>query len=314
MARIKESHCPTVGQPGPRVTSPEAIARLETECAMQVHGAKRSAGTTMLYSKFKGVVSRRDLLHKVAEARRHRNAQYRRNQYRLSWRGSGVAWAMDDTEYKTTQQTYYITNVRDLGAQYVMEPMVKATVASGAEIASNLERLFMAHGAPLFLKRDNGSNLCSHEVNEVLARWLVLPLTSPPHHPQFNGAIEWSQGQLKAEIDHILEDRGNCVDDVSLHAKLASHSINHRCCQALHGQCPCYSRNTSLVHFGRNERRSMLDWINEIAEAIFLERGPNVDRRAAWRQAVTRWLTSNGLLTIKKAKQVSTDFEADVCP
>ena len=56
----------------------------------------------------------------------------------------------------------------------------------------------------------------------------------------------------------------------------------------------------------------MLDWINEIAEAIFLSMGPEADQRAAWRQAVTRWLTSNGLLTIKMPKKVSTDFEADV--
>ena len=301
-----------MGQPGPRVTTAESLKKLETECAYQQHGNKRSAGTGALYGKYRGSVSRRDLTESVAKARRHKNAEYRRNQYRLSWRGSGIVWAMDDTEYGLGSEKYYITNVRDLGAQYVMEPMVKTSPACGAEIAANLERLFKAHGAPLFLKRDNGSNLCSQEVDAVLARWMVLPLTSPPHHPQFNGAIEWSQGQLKSEIDRIIGEWGACAADVSLHSKLASHTINHRASPILHGQCPCHARNASMVHFGRNERRSMLDWINEIAEAIFLSMGPEADQRAAWRQAVTRWLTSNGLLTIKMPKKVSTDFEADV--
>lgn len=301
-----------MGQPGPRVTTAEALKKLETECTVQTHGNKRSEGSGALYDKYRGQVSRRDLEQKVREARRHSNAKYRRNQLRLAWHGSGIVWAMDDTEYGQDSGKYYITNVRDLGAQYVMEPLVKTSPASGAQVAANLERLFKAHGAPLFLKRDNGSNLCSHEVDEVLARWMVLPLTSPPHHPQYNGAIEWSQGQLKAEIDRILGEWGGSAADVSLHSKLASHTINHRGSPVLHGQCPCHARNASMVHFGRNERRSMLDWINEICEAIFLEKGPEADRRSAWRQAVTRWLTSNGLLTIKKPKQVSTNFEADV--
>lgn len=268
----------------------------------------------LLYAKYKGAVSRRDLEEKVAEARRHHNAEYRRKQLRLTWRGSGIVWAMDDTEYGVDSCKYHITNVRDLGAQYVMEPMVGRRPATGAEVARNLNRLFHDHGPPLFLKRDNGGNLCSHEVDEVLARWMVLPLTSPPYHPQFNGAIEWSQGQLKTEIDRIIHELGFSGNDIGLHVRLASHTINHRASPVLHERCPCHARATTMVHFGRNARRSLLDWIKETAEAIFQNMGPEGTRRAAWRQAVTRWLTSNGLLTIKTPKRVSTDLKVDVCP
>lgn len=301
-----------VGQPGPRVTTAEAVARLEAECAEQVHGSKRSAGTGALYRKFQGQVSRRDLNEKVKEARRLKNAEYRRGLNRLTWRGSGIVWAMDDTEYGTGAGKHYITNVRDLGAQYVMEPMVRGRPASGSEVAKNLERLFRDHGAPLFLKRDNGGNLCSHEVDRVLADWLVLPITSPPHHPQYNGAIEWSQGQLKGAVDRIIAELAASSEDIGLHVLLASHSINHRASPVLGMRCPCHARATTLVTFGRNERRSLCDWIKEKAETILQKMGPEGTRRAAWLQAVTRWLTENGLLTIKKPKNVSTEFKADV--
>jgi len=300
-----------VGKPGPRVTTAEALSKLEADCASQAHAQKRSAGTGSLREKYKGQVSRRDLEQKVKEARRQQNAAYRRDLLHLTWRGANIVWAMDDTEYGSGLNKYYITNVRDLGAQYVMEPMVKQRLASGAAVAQNLERLFKAHGAPLFLKRDNGSNLCSHEVNAVLAQWMVLPITSPPHHPQFNGAIEWSQGQLKSEIERIIGEQGTRGEGIGLHVQLASHSINHRSSPVLLNRCPCHARATTLVCFGRNARRSLCDWIKEEAEVIFQNMGPEATRRAAWHQAVTRWLTSNGLLTIKKPKRVSTDFEAN---
>jgi hypothetical protein len=34
---------------------------------------------------------------------------------------------------------------------------------------AHLDQLFHRHGAPLFLKRDNGSNLNGSEVNDALA-------------------------------------------------------------------------------------------------------------------------------------------------
>jgi hypothetical protein len=58
-------------------------------------------------------------------------------------------------------------------------------------------------GRPLVLKRDNGSNLNHQAVDEVLARYLVLPLKSPPHYPPYNGAIECAVRELVEKIfDH----------------------------------------------------------------------------------------------------------------
>jgi transposase InsO family protein len=208
---------------------------------------------------------------------------------------------MDDTQYGTLDAKCSVLNVRDIGAQYVMEPMVTPTLATGAMVASSLERLFRRHGAPLFMKRDNGGNLCSFEVNEVLARWMVLPLTSPPYYPKYNGAIEWSQGVLKCEMERIMNDVGGNVGDALLHAQLASHTINHRSSPVLQGRFPCHALAISRQLFTRNERRVIQRWIEDECETIFQNMGSNANRRAAWRQAATRWLTSNGLLIIRNA-------------
>jgi transposase InsO family protein len=183
-----------------------------------------------------------------------------------------------------------------------MEPMVSGTIATGAMIAANLERLFNAHGAPLFLKRDNGSNLCCREVDEVLAKYGVLPLTSPAYCPRYNGAIEWSQGQLKIEMEQIMKEVDGNVGDACLHARLASHTINHRISPVLQGRSPCHAVATSNMKFTSNERKQLLYWIEAEQEIILRNMGPELDRRAAWRQAVTRWLTRNGLLIIKEAR------------
>jgi len=291
-----------VSQPGPRVTTPEALRRLEGECIALEHCAKRSKDTATLHTKYRGQVSRRDLDAKVCEARKFRNAEYRRNLKHLQWYGVGIVWAMDDTEYGSGDVKCWINNVRDLGAQYVMEPMVSETIANGATVAANLEKLFKAHGAPLILKRDGGSNLCSQYVDEVLAKYGVLPLTSPAYYPRYNGAVEWSQGQLKMEMEKIMNDVNGNIGDASLHARLASHTINHRSSPALQDRNPCHTVATSRSRFTLNERRQLLRWVEAEQEIILRNMDPKPDQRAAWRQAVTRWLTNNGLLIIKEAR------------
>lgn len=300
--RRRRENRPPVLQPGPMVTTPDALRQLEGDCATMTHCAKRSRDAAALHTKYMGQVSRRDLDVKVREARKHRNAEYRRGLKRMQWFGAGIVWAMDDTEYGFDGSKCWVHNVRDLGAQYVMEPLVSKTIATGTAVARNLERLFRAHGAPLILKRDGGSNLCGREVDEVLAKWSVLPLTSPPYYPRYNGAVEWSQGQLKKEMEQIMNDVSGDIGNVYLHARLASHAINHRSSPTLQGRSPCHTVATSRSKFTLNERRQLLRWVETEQEIILEKMDPKPDRRAAWRQAVTRWLTNNGLLIIREAR------------
>ena len=70
----------------------------------------------------------------------------------------------------------------------------------GETVAVHLEQLLLRHGPPLVLKRDNGSNLNQQAVDEVLARYLVMPLNSPPHYPPYNGGMECAVRELKTPL------------------------------------------------------------------------------------------------------------------
>jgi hypothetical protein len=69
--------------------------------------------------------------------------------------------------------------VQDLASRYKFTPWVGERVL-GESVAARLEQLFLRQGPSLVLKRDNGSNLNHQAVDEVLARYRVIPLNSLP--------------------------------------------------------------------------------------------------------------------------------------
>ncbi len=80
---------------------------------------------------------------------------------------------------------------RRLASRFRFDLFVAAELPART-IAGQLEQLFAQHGAPLVLKRDNGSNLAGGEVDELLDAHGVIALNSPPHYPAYNGAIEYA--------------------------------------------------------------------------------------------------------------------------
>jgi len=98
----------------------------------------------------------------------------------ITWHVPGLVWSLDDAELaRVAHHTLRLHQVQDLASRYKFTPWVGARVL-GETVAGRLEHLFIQHGPPLVLKRDNGSNLNQHAVDAVLARYLVLPLNSPP--------------------------------------------------------------------------------------------------------------------------------------
>jgi len=90
---------------------------------------------------------------------------------------------------RLTDHPLHLHQVQDLASRYQSTPWVGER-ALGETVAVRLEQLFWRHGPPVVLKRDNGSNLNHQAVDEVLARYLVIPLNSPPHDPPYNGGME----------------------------------------------------------------------------------------------------------------------------
>jgi len=107
-------------------------------------------------------------------------------------------------------------------------------------VAAHLEQLFLRHGPPLVLKRDNASNLNQQAVAEVLARYLALPLNSPPHYPPYNGGLECLVRELRAPLrEKILASGAIAGPRVQAWAGALAHEQNHRSRDCLDGLIAC---------------------------------------------------------------------------
>ncbi len=124
----------------------------------------------------------------------------------------GLVWSLDDTELaRLAPHPPRLHQVQDLASRYKFTPWVGARVL-GKTVAVRLEHLFSQHGPPLVLKRDNGSNLNQPAVDAVLARYLVMPLNSPPHYPPYNGGMECAVRELKTPLVEKLRASGPILE------------------------------------------------------------------------------------------------------
>lgn len=116
----------------------------------------------------------------------------------LEWTTPGRVWAMDFAEAPACLDSIgaYLLAVRDLasGRQLLWQPV---RAANAAEVVEALSLLFVACGAPLVLKHDNGSPFTAAGVAQLLAGFHVVALVSPPYMPRYNGSIEAGIGALK---------------------------------------------------------------------------------------------------------------------
>ena len=206
LSRLRNGE-PLINQRGPKVfTSADMNEAIQFDLRGLQHGYRRSYGTQAMYQKYRGNISIRSLDKLVKQTRRDFISVSRKNNKQVSWYGSGLVWAMDDTEVTRNAENGKITlhQIRDLASRYVFPPVESKNVPDGKIVAENLDRLFKRHGAPLFVKRDNAGNFNNPHVDAVLAKYGAMPLNSPPAYPKYNGAEERGQGELKTELKRHL--------------------------------------------------------------------------------------------------------------
>src|SRR5687767_13491000 len=181
-ARLRRGEEP-LQKPGPKKRAPLDWKTLLPDIQKLEHGRQRTQGTTALHREYHEQLSRRQFHILVKEER----AQRLQAMPRILWHKPGLVWAIDATHY----QSHKIIPLHDVASRYRFTPLV-SSAEDGQQIAAFLDKSFREHGAPLFLKRDNGSPFNNQYVDAVLAQHVVLPLNSPPHCPQYNGAMEKS--------------------------------------------------------------------------------------------------------------------------
>ena len=270
-------------------------------------GRVRTRGTGQLYGRVSHCLSRRALGALVQEQRQEHLLAMKR----IHWLWSGLAWSCDATQYGT--HNTLIIPVQDLASRYRFGPLVTDRL-DGDQIAEHLEKLFRQHGAPLFLKRDNGSPFNHYRVDEVLARHLVLPLNNPPHYPRYNGSMEKGIRDFKSALGQQHQRISAVPTNFALSVELTAHDLNHQPRRALKGRTACavFHDQAQRLRWTRPARRTIFRLLlQEFGQMIGTMPEENRHSPATlWRVTVENWLRRQSLIEVRhnQNQNVSTSF------
>ena len=145
----------------------------------------------------------------LGDYRRMYQSEHRLVVEALQWTRPGLVWAIDHTQPPRPIDGIYsqVLAVRDLasGLQLAWTAVSDATADEALLV---LESLFHTYGPPLVLKSDNGSAFISHRWKELLERWQIAPLLSPPRTPRYNGSCEAGIGAGKTRTAYLAARQG----------------------------------------------------------------------------------------------------------
>ena len=305
---------PAVFKPGPHKVMPLLLEDLRAAMYQLNHGHQRSRGAGRLCRQYQDQISRRDLQVLTRTVRRELAHQHQAELRHITWKIPGLVWSLDDAELaRFAHRKLHLHQVQDLASRYKFTPWVGEQVL-GETVASHLEQLFLLYGSPLVLKRDNGSNLNQEAVNALLARYLVIPLNSPPHYPPYNGGIERAMQEMKTPLHEKILDSGPIPEPpVQSWTEVLASELNHRPRGCLDGQIACrvFQDTESLRKaYTLRKRRQIFDWINDLTRELIQASAVHTQRQAeaARRLAVETWLQRNGVITITRNKIVLPIF------
>jgi transposase InsO family protein len=294
----QRDHQPLWQPPGPKKSTPLDWTEFYPLLRQLPSGRGRTPGTGPLYAQFSKSLSRRELAALVQEQRQHEWDLMKR----IQWLWSGLAWSCDATEFGEAGSL--IIPVQDLASRYRFQPLVTDRL-DGHQIAAHLEQLFRRHRPPLFLKRDNGSPFNHHRVDELLARFGVLPLNNPPYFPRYNGAMEKGIRDLKSALIQREQLVQTSTADFSLSVEATVHALNHSPRRCLRGRTACAVFHDQAQHlrWTRRQRQTIFRLLLQDFGATIgsMANDGNHHRPAtAWRITVESWLRRQGLISVSQ--------------
>lgn len=295
-------------QPGASFVPEINMDTLRSELTELKHGRKRSRGSTKLYERYRGSVSRRYFSGVLRDVRVQSTRESLADMNRITWHEPGLCWSMDATAYMVFGNKVHIQQVTDAASNYRFPAISGDSEPHGEEIAAHLDYLFDKYGAPLFLKRDNGGNQKHPSVNEVLAKHSVIVIDSPCYYPKYNGSIEKNQDLLKTELNRLLQYTVTRLGEhFEAYLNNAINNLNHDPRRRLKGIHPCTAYfGYKKSNYNKLERRAIYDWIVEHTASILKhkENQQSTNQATAFRVACVTWLHNNSLITISKKEKV----------
>jgi transposase InsO family protein len=285
----------------------DRVTREEIEGVLHILGPFE--GVPVLQSLFPDV-ARAELEHRLHRYRERFVSENHVDVMALKWLRPGAVWAMDFNHPPNPVDLIYerIFAVRDLGSGSPLM-WLPTSGESSIEVCRALESLFLQYGAPMVIKEDNGSAFRSEDVRNLLEKWNVIFLMSPPHYPEYNGSVESGIGTLKTYAHHeaARNDRPGewTCDDVEA-ARLRANELSRP--RGLRGPTPSELWETRTP-ISSGERNSFYQLAGQSYEEALEERKEekegelgNRDRAAAMRQAIACTLVARGLLSIRRRR------------
>jgi transposase InsO family protein len=308
--RRQASGAAVIQRPGPGKVGPLDLHALAAQIRQLACGRERTHGTGALYAQHRTAISRRDLRSLVAAVRDEVQRAKQALARRIAWLVPSLIWSMDDAEIETSDgRLVHLHVVHDLGSRYTLCVLGDDALADGWTIARNLAALFKRYGAPLFFKRDNGSNLNHAAVNELLGERGVIPINSPPHYPPYNGAMEHKQREIK---EHLASRFGTGPADIPafcLAAEICGHDLNHLRRPILEHRTACCALESGrpiLRQFHMRKRKEVFEAIKMLAVDIEAQLGQHIhtDEEVSFRYAAESWMQFNNIIRVSRNGQV----------
>lgn len=278
-----------------------------------IHFLHRVTGPCVSLDALRGLfpdIPRCILAQLVCRYRRVWKRRYARSGFRLTWHRPGRVWAIDHSEatHSIDGSFSYIFAVRDL-ASHCQLAWTPCRSTGSREAVAILSELFTQYGPPLILKSDNGSAFVSDQMGQLLLEHTVARLFNPPRRPQYNGALERSNGTLKVYTQQQAIAEGHpfrwTSDDLERARNLAntiSRPWGHRGPtpeQAWNDREPLgpEERTQFQIVLGQQRAAARVDLGFAVDEALTATQQAQLDRLA-----ITRSAEALGYLAIKRRR------------
>lgn len=198
--------CPKLGRP-----TKSASARQMTAVRSHILAIAAQASVRDLRQRFPST-PRRWLENELRRVRADLRCARREDQAVLHWHAPGTVWAADFTMLGGVRGDSALL-IRDLASGKVLHAGVSDSQQAEVVVMA-MSRLIRQHGAPLVIKVDNGSAFVADQTVDLLGRYPIAVLYSPPATPAYNGACERSVGLVKAAAaDLEVVWPGQSLDD-----------------------------------------------------------------------------------------------------
>jgi transposase InsO family protein len=111
---------------------------------------------------------------------------------------SQVMWSEDGAGFRERDRKKELLILQDECGRYKVNTRLVDGPANSTDVHAYLQEAFERHGPPLILKHDGGAIFHEEAVENLLAEYQVISLTSPPHYPPFNGKMERTVRDIKS--------------------------------------------------------------------------------------------------------------------